>query len=179
MKIDVTAVKWMRDADGMWIMAKGRPADIEAVVNEAQSPLYTLEIKPKSNRRSRNANSYLWELCSQMSEALSRNGAFVTKEDIYRQHIRDAGKSELVEVIADAADRLMQAWSGNGIGWFAERLDASDREGYCIVCLYYGSSSYDTREMSRLLDSIVQDAKSIGISCGSDRELSLLKEAWK
>lgn len=44
---------------------------------------------------------------------------------------------------------------------------------------YNGSSSYDTKQMSRLIDYVVQDAKSLDIETMTDRELSLLKEGWR
>lgn len=47
-----------------------------------------------------------------------------------------------------------------------------------VIRAYYGSSVYDTKRMSRILDAVIQDAKEMGIETLGERELSLLKEEW-
>ena len=64
------------------------------------------------------------------------------------------------------------------IGWFTERVDDCKIPGCVKICVYYGSSSYDTKEMSRLIDSVIQEAKDIGIEVLSERELQLIKDDW-
>ena len=44
--------------------------------------------------------------------------------------------------------------------------------------VYKGSSEYDTREMSILLDGIIDEAKTMGIDVISEREKTLLLEEW-
>ena len=50
--------------------------------------------------------------------------------------------------------------------------------GTKTVFAYYVSSVYDTRAMSRLIDSLVQEAKSLGIETMPPDELAALLEAW-
>ena len=45
------------------------------------------------------------------------------------------------------------------------------------MILYYGSSTYDTQQMSLLIDHIVQDAKALGIETMTPAELEALKIA--
>ena len=47
------------------------------------------------------------------------------------------------------------------------------------VVLYYGSSEYDTAQMSRLLDAIIREAKLQNIETATPEELARLKENWK
>lgn len=50
----------------------------------------------------------------------------------------------------------------------------------CVsVCAYYGSSTYDTAQMSRLIDLVVQECRQQDIETLTERELSLLKEGWR
>ncbi len=44
--------------------------------------------------------------------------------------------------------------------------------------VYKGSSEYDTREMSILLDGIIDEAKALDIDVISEREKSLLLQEW-
>ena len=44
--------------------------------------------------------------------------------------------------------------------------------------VYKGSSEYDTREMSILIDGIIDEAKALDIEVISEREKMLLLEEW-
>jgi nitrogen regulatory protein PII-like uncharacterized protein len=44
---------------------------------------------------------------------------------------------------------------------------------------FKGSSEYDTREMSILIDGIVSEAKALGIETLSKEELENLKNSWR
>lgn len=43
---------------------------------------------------------------------------------------------------------------------------------------YYGSSTYDTRQMSQLIDSLVQDCKALDIETMAPDKLAAMMEAW-
>jgi hypothetical protein len=49
----------------------------------------------------------------------------------------------------------------------------------CVnVVLYYGSSTYDKAQMSRLIDMVVQDCKEYDIETYDQSELDTMLEAW-
>lgn len=131
------------------------------------------ELKRVRKKRSLNANAYCWALASQIAEAVG-----ITKEDVYRRNIRDVGEYTPLPVKADAVDEFQRIWKGHGVGWFADVIDDSKIKGYKLLFAYHGSSTYDTAQMSRLIDSLIQDAKAVGIETLSDREKSLLLEEW-
>jgi hypothetical protein len=74
-------------------------------------------------------------------------------------------------------DDLCEAWESKGIGWQTDRLQ-SKLEGCTNVVLYYGSSVYDSKQMSRLIELIVQDCKANGIETLTPHELEMLCEKW-
>ena len=43
---------------------------------------------------------------------------------------------------------------------------------------YFGSSQYDTKQMSRLIDGIVGECEDLGIETMTPGELAMLKEGW-
>lgn len=61
-------------------------------------------------------------------------------------------------------------------GWFTERVDFTPDGEKEIIRFYYGSSRYNTRQMSRLIDNIVQDCKALSIEVLPPDKLSFLKE---
>ena len=47
-----------------------------------------------------------------------------------------------------------------------------------ILHLYYGSSSFDKKQMSRLIDGVVQDCQAVGIETKTEAEIKSLLESW-
>ena len=132
------------------------------------------ELKKTRKKRSRNANSLCWELCTQIGQA-----AGVSKEDVYRRNIREVGEYTPLPIKAEAVDEFKRVWSCHGIGWFVDVVDDSKMPGYKKVFAYHGSSTYDTAQMARLIDSLIQDAQALGIDTLSERERSLLLDEWQ
>ncbi len=141
---------------------------------------YTLEIKKKKKRRSLNANAYLWEMCNQLALELSKDGTVVTKEDIYRDAIKKCGiYKDFFGLSKRDADTLRHAWEMLGTGWVTEQVDyMPDGENVVIRC-YYGSSQYNTKQMSRIINHIVEECREQGIDTLSEQERSLLLSEWE
>lgn len=134
---------------------------------------YVAKITPKGKRRSLDANAYFWLLCGKLAESTG-----IPKTEIYREAIREiGGNTETVCVPTKAAERLVDGWKHNGLGWLADTTP-SKLPGCTNVILYYGSSTYDTKQMSRLVDNIVQDCQAVGIETLTPEKLALLKEDW-
>ena len=181
MRVDIKNPRWIMDNTGAWVSFQV-PSPVEArgiCESMTQGERYTADIKKFRKKRSKNANDYLWELCTQISLALAESYTYVSKEEIYRKHIKLAGRCDYVAVPESAVDSLLKGWQNNGIGWFGEVVDFiknKEIEGAKKVCLYYGSSTYDTKEMSRLLGSVIQEANDMGINTLTESERALLYE---
>ena len=181
MRVEVQNPRWMMDTTGAWVSFQV-PSPVEArgiCESMTQGERYIAEIQKYRKKRSKNANDYLWELLTQMSQALASSYLYVSKEDIYRKHIKIAGRCDYVAVPERAVDSLIKGWDDKGIGWFAEVVDfipGKEIEGCKKVCLYYGSSTYDTAEMHRLLGSVIQEATDMGINVLTESERALLYE---
>lgn len=125
--------------------------------------------KVKANR-SNDANRYFWQLVGQLSEKIN-----VSPEDIYRTYIKDIGGNYEVMPIKDEAVETWQAiWRQRGIGWQCDIVGESKLRGYTNVICYYGSSTYNTKQMSRLIELCVQDCKEQGIETMTPSELALM-----
>lgn len=134
----------------------------------------SIEIKPFRQRRSLDANAYFFVLADKVAEKLN-----TTKVDVYRNCIKEiGGVSETVCVKNEAVERLCEGWSQNGIGWQTDTFP-SKIKGCTNVILYYGSSTYDTAQMSRLIENIVQDCKDLGIETATPNEIANLLSLWE
>lgn len=131
-----------------------------------------LRLKRYRHKRSTNANAYCWQLINQIADLINS-----TAEDVYREAIRRVGVFQDVELTEKAAKTMQHIWHEHGIGWMTEKVD--DTENGVLIRFYYGSSVYNTKQMSRLIDDIVTDAKELGIETKTPNELSLLKSEWR
>lgn len=145
--------------------------DLQQAIEKGKKLAVTIE--PARKRRSLDANAYLWVLLSKMSEALR-----TTKEEIYRKLVRDVGQFEIVPIRHDATSEFIRMWSGRGLGWSAEVEGESKLDGYNRVVCYFGSSVYDTKQMSILIDEAVTQAQEIGVETLPPNEIEALKNLW-
>ena len=146
-----------------------------SVVRKHKDRLYDLEVKEHRKKRSLDANAYAWVLINKIADALR-----ITPIEIYRQAIQYiSGNSEIIPIKQEAVEQFKQAWSHNGIGWITRDMGKSKIPGYMNLMVYYGSSVYDTKQMSELIDHLVQDCRALDIEIKSDEEIKSLMEAWK
>lgn len=148
-----------------------------------------VELKRLTKKRSLDANAYFWKLCEELAVKTRQNN-----DDIYRQLVRQVGVFRPMTIQEEALPTLEKAWSDRGTAWFIDKVDTyetsfkvKDKEtGKVIwqmkpvweVHCYYGSSTYNTRQMSRLIDSLVEECKAQGIETLTPAELALLKDDW-
>jgi hypothetical protein len=133
----------------------------------------TVSISKPKKKRSLDANAYAWVLIGKISQKTN-----VPKNEVYREAIRDIGSFEIVCVKEEAAESLIRKWEHNGIGWQAETM-LSKLDGCTNVMLYYGSSTYDTEQMSRLIENLIQDCNQLGIDTKSQEEIDSLINSWR
>ena len=114
-----------------------------------------------------------------IDRAACRQAAHHSVGGILRGDPCDRGKLLCNPIKNKAVAHYKRIWETHGIGWICEEMGHSKLDGYTNVISYYGSSEYDTRQMSRLIDLIVMECKEQGIETMTPRELALLKEGWK
>lgn len=153
-------------------------------INERQSALkmvdelkdaerVAIKIGKFKQRRSLDANAYCWTLIGKIAE---KTNARV--EDVYRAALKEIGGNYDIVCVQDkAVESLCHSWQRNGIGWQTDTMP-SKIEGCTNVILYYGSSTYDTQAMSRLISVIQQDCEALGIEVRSQEELDSLLNSW-
>lgn len=130
-----------------------------------------VEISVKRKKRSLDANAYCWVLADMIADAISN-----TKENVYKHHIREVGVFDDVAVKDNAFESFAERWNSRGIGWFVETI--ASREKYVVVRCYYGSSVYDTKQMARLIDDLIYEAKELGLETMTPDEIERMKQAW-
>lgn len=136
-----------------------------------------VELKQFREKRNLDSNAYCWVLCDHIAKALTEQGAICTKEDIYKDAITQIGVFQPMIVEEKAFDKFQEIWKKQGLGYLVQEVSRKDK---CVkVHCYYGSSSYDTKEMSLLINILVDLAKSLGVETRPQAEIDSLLREWK
>jgi len=103
----------------------------------------------------------------------------ITTTEVYRECIRNIGDNfEVMQVRSEAVGKWTEIWRSHGLGWICEDLGRGAAEGYREVICYYGSRTYDSKQMSNLIGLLVADCKEIGIEHLPPHELERLIGEW-
>lgn len=133
-----------------------------------------LTAKQPRKKRSLDANAYAWVLMDRLAAELG-----LTKTEVYHACIREiGGVSQTVCVPSGGVDKLREGWKHNGLGWISDAMP-SKIPGCTNVILYYGSSTYDSRQMSALIDAVVEACRAVDIETATPAEIERYKEEWR
>lgn len=143
--------------------------NIQAFEGLKDIPL-SVTVKKVSKRRSLSQNAYMWGLLNEIAIKLNRG-----KEAVYRDYIKEFGVFEILPIQNIAVESFISKWGKNGLGWFCENLGESKLQGYTKLMAYFGSSTYTSSEMKRVLDAVIQDCKELDINTMSISEIMLLQ----
>jgi len=138
-------------------------------------------ISIKRKNRSLDANAKAWVLLGDIAKELSKEQP-ISAEEIYRKMIPDVSKGEIIPIRNDALEDWIYRWEHKPkekIGWISKSLGKSKIEGYTNTINWFGSSCFDTVEMSKLLDLIIQECKQLNIPTDSPEEIERLKALWR
>ena len=122
------------------------------------------EVQECKGKRSLSQNSYCWLLINKIANILR-----LSKEEIYLQMLEDYGQSILIPV--------KKGEKPNGYFKYykyetSSILNGKEADWYKI---YKGSSEFDSKEMTILIDGIIQECKQLGIETLTPDEISKLK----
>lgn len=149
---------------------------------DALRPFEKLSLKFDKYRekRSLNANSYLWKLCTLIADKLSDDGVPHTKEEIYRKAIKAKGICrEQGELPIDFAKTSRTAWEMLGTGWITEQVDFEPDGDRVVVRYYYGSSTYNSKQLAKVIDWLLVECYQLGLEVKSKEEIQSLLSSWK
>jgi hypothetical protein len=132
-----------------------------------------VKISKHREKRSLDANSYFWVLLDQLAEKIGES-----KAEIYKSYIRNiGGVSDTICLKEKAVEDFCKGWQKNGLGWQTEVVD-SKLKGCKNVIVYYGSSTFDSAQFSRLLDMLIQDCNAVGVPTATEKEINQMIERW-
>ncbi len=148
-------------------------SDFLAEYDELKDKNLSIEIKQYHPKRSLNANAYFWVLCGKLAAKTK-----ISKVEIYREFIKNIGDNfEILAVKTESVETFCRNWERGRLGWFCENL-GSRINGYTNLCAYYGSSSYDSKQMSDLIEAAKVECEEQGIQTLPPDEVARLIDLW-
>ncbi len=137
-----------------------------------QEELIDIDLSKHKEKRSLNANSYCWVLLGKIAEVVGN-----TKEEVYREYIKDKGIYKIITMNSEAVPTFKRVWEERGLGWVCESSETKIA-GLTDVVAYYGTSSYNKKQMAIFIDYVVQEAKELHIQTLTPDEISKMKSLW-
>lgn len=163
--------------DGVRLTLRVAQSDVwkarQFVFSAKKDKSFTAELKEFRTKRSLDANAYCWQLMDKLACAIGS-----TKEELYLRYVKECGPFKDFTMTEDEAKTFREAWGRLGTGWPTEQVDYAPDGERVIVRAYYGSSTYNTKQMSRLIDSIIEDCRNVGVETLTPDKIDLLKEEW-
>lgn len=154
-----------------------KPAEIEAGLLKLKGKQLDITAKQHREKRSINANAYFHLLVGKIAGELGRTTTYIKN-----QLIGDYGQllimdDDVVSIKTQLAPDIMQEQSHLHTKYIGSKTE-NEKQLY-FYHVYRGSSTYNTKEMSLLIDGTVETAKELGIDTMTPAELEKIKSLWR
>ena len=118
------------------------------------------------NRRSIDANAFLWACLGEIARAINND-----TWSIYLYMLERYGKFTHILVKPEAVEQVRQVWRETKI--------VGEKDGMIQMLCFFGSSTYNTKEFSQLLDGVVSEMKEMHLETPPDEEMKRLLEGMQ
>jgi hypothetical protein len=160
---------WKSDKLIISFLVDSIPTDLE----DLQNKNLDVVAKPHRDKRSLNANAYFHVLSGKIAEKL---GTSLTHEK--NRIIREYGQYEVIDGMIPTLT-AKEKYEDKMLDIEGVHLKVVERPGGTVkMAVMRGSHTYNTAEMSRLIDATVEEAKELGIETLTSDQLERMKASW-
>lgn len=138
-------------------------------------------ITEQKRHRSLDANAYYWVLLSKLAEHMGVSKPFCHNFLLGRYgQIEVFGGKPVFVVIPETEDATREAQEDSFVHLRATAQTKEGRDGllYRTYMMLRGSSTYDTAEMSKLIDGLVSECKECGIETLTPQEIERMMQEY-
>ena len=142
-------------------------------ITKLKDKLIEVSLKLFRKKRSLNANAYAWQLITEIGKKIG-----VDKWEVYkRMLIRYSNSYQYIVIRKDTYKSFIEHSSFRVV----KVLSSGLFNGTKSIQLqgYWGSSTFDTKEMSVFIDGLVKEAKDLEIETESQEEIERLVNMWE
>lgn len=143
---------------------------IDALPEGLEEKLLDVSMKVHREKRSKDANALLWACIGDIARE-----TFTDKWDVYLSLLKRYGKYTYIVVKPDAAEAVKRQWRECEI---IGDIDIHGTKGVQMLC-YYGSSTYDTKEMSTLLEGTLSEMDQLNLQRPASSDIRRAIDEWE
>lgn len=140
-------------------------------INELnQCEKLSIEIKKHRNKRSLDANAYMWILLQKIAEEVNSD-----RWSVYLEMLQKYSREFTFVICKDKAiDKLKELYrTCIDLG----EVDVNGMQGHQMQ-VFFGSSTFDSKAMSVLIDGVVSECKELGIETIPPAEIERMVNEW-
>ena len=144
--------------------------DITASIDKIRDKLLNLTAKIHREKRSLDANAYAWVLMQKIAEAIHTD-----KWAVYLRML-ERYSPDFTHIIGrrEAVERVIGEWRTVKV---LGPIQVNGSSGIQLQC-YFGSSTFDSKEMASFIDGIVSECKEMGIETLPPDEIERMRREW-
>ena len=144
------------------------PVDIA----QLQGKELAIKIVERKKKRSLDANALLWHCLGEMARSMRPP---VDKWDMYLMELKKYGTYSYVLLDERAVESFKKMWRETEV---VGEVNVNGRKAVQLLC-YYGSSTFNTKEFSVLLDGVIEDMKDLGLQPPLTGDIKRALENWE
>lgn len=168
-KIESITRDWRSEKLIIGFLVDSIPTDLE----DLQGKELDIVARVHREKRSLNANAYFHVLSGRIAEV---NGTSLNHEK--NRLIREYGQYEIIDGMIPTL-MAKEKYEDKILDMEGVHLKVVERPGEMVkMAVMRGSHTYDTAEMSRLIDATVEEAKELKIETMTPDQLERMKAAW-
>lgn len=139
------------------------------------------DVRERKEKRSLSANAYYWTLCGKLAQALHISTARIHNENLRAMSVPERIGEQLVTVMlpdTDEAEEQALESETYHLRPTSQVRDGKNGIQYRTYIMLRGSHTFNTQEMSALIDLIVQEAEAQGIDTITPAEKQRMMELY-
>lgn len=133
---------------------------------------YDIKIAKKRNKRSKDANAYAWVLLGMLATKLG-----ITPMEVYKEQVKEMPTYTMLCVQEEAVNDFIRRWTAGHDGRAVEVM-ASKIYGCVNLKCFYGTSDFNSLEMSQFIDHLLYECDLNGIAVEDREEINKAKKEW-
>lgn len=162
--------------------------DVTAELTKLMVKDLAVEIKRWIDKRTLTANSYYWQLVTEMAKALSKldpEAPKITNAEVHNRLLRDYGafaefgnRPVRLEIL-DTEEAEEQTLQDHYFHIYpTAELVFKGEETYRVYYLLKGSHEMTKEEFGRLLDGLIEECKNLGVETETPDEIARMMALW-
>lgn len=158
---------WMT---GKWEITFATDENITGSIDKIKDKPLRINVKQYREKRSLDSNAYAWVLMQKIAEAIQSD-----KWSVYLMMLERYSRAFThIIVKPEIVERVKAEWrTVRELG----EITVNGMTGIQLHC-YFGSSTFDTKEMSVFIDGLVCECRQLGIETLPPEEIERMKREW-